>query len=349
MPSTQSDAVDPLTISTRNFMIVQSHPTPKEAEDQTRPAAVRLEESLRDLVHEEMGLQRAAAQRPTPSRTDAFWLFLCVADAALLLWLLPDEKLSNKKLELIGKLVTWIGGSLFVLGYVWFRDLFLAYVRNRSFKITLAVLPFFLVPLYVTRMDVLTIAHEIKPSYAELEIDKLPAQKDKNRLSLRTHDIIVRVKARDNDDKEKIYERPFTLRPGDVWRSWWNTEKTLWPVDFPFLVHFNFEGPQRIELTKDDRIFDPEFRKQRPKLTFQNEDREDTSREGSWREDGAMTFNWPLKPGEVGSIGLKLPYGKYQLIATFADREGCEKTAAVPIMAKPGVEKELISVRRICK
>lgn len=324
-------------------MTVASQLKPIEPEEPARPPAVRLEESLRDLVHEEMGVVRASAQKQTPSRSDAFWLFLCVADAALFLWLLPDEKLSDKRVELLFKLVTLLGGSLFVLGYVWFRDLFLAYVRHLWFKITLVALPFLLVPIYVTGMDIFPIAPEIEPRNAELEIDGVTRQKNNLKVSLRSHKVIVRVKS--PNDQDTPTERPFPLSPGAIWRSWRNNEQPHWPVDFPVPVNFSEEGPETVELIKEDGKFDPEFRGSRPQMLVTKRG-EITPHLGDWKGD-AILFTWPYPPGQVAIINLKLPYGSYRLTAHFADKVGCEKSAFADIAVNASVK--LKDVARICK
>jgi len=319
--------------------------SPDETRNQDRPPAVRLEESLRDLVHEEMGVVRASAPKQLPSSSDAFWLFLCVADAALLLWLLPDAMLANKRMELVGKLLTWLGGSLFVLGYVWFRDLFLSFVRHRAFKITLILLPIFLIPAYVTQMDIFPASPIVEPPNAELEIDGVPRQKKNLKLSLSYHAVIIRESGK--HDESPINERPFEFGPTDVWDTWWNNKKFYWPLFYKVPVDFNLAGPETIELSKDDGRFDSEFRTSKPQLTFQGADGE-TNHFGAWREGNSIIFSWPYQPGAIGSISLMLPYGTYHLTATFSDKPNCDKAAVISFTAKSGVELEDISGDRKC-
>jgi hypothetical protein len=329
------------------LMTDPAQPTTQEAGEQIRPPAARLEESLRDLVHEEMGIVRDSAQKKqTPSGKDAFWLFLCVADAALLLWLLPDAMLANKRMELVGKLLTWLGGSLFVLGYVWFRKLFLSFVRHRGFKITLITLPFFLVPLYVTQMDIFPGAPVVEPKNADLEIDGLPRQKENLKLSLANHTVIVRESGKYGEATGN--EREFKFGPKVVWDRWWNDKKFYWPLFYKVPVDFNLEGPEKIELVKNDGRFDPEFRSSKPQLTVEGEGGEITNKDGTWRDDNSIVFDWPYSSGTEGSVAVTLPYGKYLLTATYSDKDKCDKGAVKSIMARPGVEAEVISVERKC-
>jgi hypothetical protein len=198
-------------------------------------------------------------------------------------------------------------------------------------------------------MDIFSINPQIEPRNTELLIDELPRQKETLKLSLRSHNIIVREKGR--GDEPTANERPFKLRAVDVWHAWWNDKQPYWPLFFDVPVDFNREAPEKIELVKDEGEFDPVFRGSKPQLKFEAADGEISSHFGEWREDGSILFSWPYEPGAVGSISLVLPYGKYRLTASFADKQNCDKSTLRRITSKPGVDSaaaEEISVERKC-
>jgi hypothetical protein len=318
-------------------------PAPSNLAQDDRPAIARLEESLRDLVQDEMGHVRAITQPQVPSRSDAFWLFLSAADAALLLWIIPDAMLTNKRLELLGKIVTWLGGSLFVLGYVWFRERFLGYVRNRGFKITLAVIPVMVVPFYLTQFDIFRIKPVVEPSSAELEIQGEKRSIENLKVSLSGSTVIVRL--RGQGPNAPVYERPFPMTAGDVWRSWFYNEQPYWPLVFEVPLGFNKEGPEKIVASKETKVFDSGYV---PELTYMN-GAQQLKLAGTWEKDKSISWGWPYEPGTKNSIRLTLPYGKYRLIATYADNELCPKTSEDEIDVKPGIEASELSIKRKCE
>ena len=149
-----------------------------------------------------------------------------------------------------------------------------------------------------------------------------------------------------------MYERPFNLRPSEVWRSWWNGEQPLLVITlFEVPVDFNLDAPEGLEIVKVEGSFDRDFRGSRPEMKFLEEG-EIKSHWGRWKDDGSILFSWPYKPGVIGSIGLRLPYGKYRLTASFAEKEQCEKSTNTSFQSKPDVESEkssqIISVKQKC-
>ena len=324
-------------------MSTPDHSTTAQAPEQRKTPAARLEESLRDLVHEEMGVVRAEAQKPIPSRSDAFWLFVCVADAGLIIWLLPDAVLGDKRLELLSKLFTWLGGSLFVLGYVWFRELFLAFVRHRAFKITLLAIPVFIVPFHITQVPIFFVKPQVDPSNAEVEIKGRPVHITGIRLPLQSHEAVVKIQGQGNNSK--VYTRTFELTASDIWGTWWRDEQPYLPLTFYVPLTFE-EAPETIEIVKEDMRFDRKFRNSVPQLTFKNENGDNEDKPGTWMADGRIVFSIPNQP--LGGAGITVPYGKYNATARFP---GCDKTAGFSFMAKPGIEStdsEPITVPRTC-
>jgi hypothetical protein len=329
-------------------MIAPNYSNSAQPPEQRKTPAVRLEESLRDLVHEEMGVVRSEAQKPIPSRSDAFWLFLCVADAALIIWLLPDAVLGDKRLELLSKLFTWLGGSLFVLGYVWFRELFLAFVRHRAFRIVLLAIPALVFPAYVTQAPVFFVKPQVDPPNAEVVIKGRPVHITGIRLPLQSEEEVV-VTVRGEGNNPQVYTKGFKLTRSDIWRTWWRDEQPYFALRFYVPLTFVGGVPEIIELVKDEGGFDREFRESGPKLTFRNQNGLNEEKPGMLTENNRITFSVPKQP--LAGVGITVPYGKYSATAVFSDQQGCDKTAVFPFMAKPGVESPnsgLIEVERLC-
>lgn len=319
-----------------------------QSPEQRKPPAARLEESLRDLIQEEMGVVRAESRKLVASRSDARWLFLCVADAALILWLLPDAVLGDKRLELVIKLFTWLGGSLFVLGYVWFRERFLAFVRNRGFRILLAAIPVSVLPSYVTQAPIFYVQPQVDPPNAEVVIKNRPVHITGIRLPLQSEDVVVTFR-REGSDGKVYTQPPFKLTATAIWRTWWRDEQPYFALSFYVPLTFVDTVPETIEVVKEVGRGDREFRNSAPKLTFRNKDGVNEDQTGMWMEGNRIAFSVPNLP--LKGVGITVPYGKYRATASFPDQQGCEKTTLFSFMAKPGVEStgsDLIAVERTC-
>jgi hypothetical protein len=151
----------------------------------------KVEESLRELVREEL---KGHKPPPAPDKRQVIWLCLFVANTALLLWLLPETIFTTKRAENLGKILIWLGSSVFISSFVWFREKLLVLTHSRAIKIVLIVALPILMLVYLSQLDIFTIHPVLQPSNAELILDgQAVSEEDREDLllSLNPHKVIV--------------------------------------------------------------------------------------------------------------------------------------------------------------
>jgi hypothetical protein len=188
----------------------------------------KIEESLRELVREEL---KGKPPPPVPDRRQIIWLCLCVANVALLLWLLP-ETIFKDRAENLSKFVLWLGSSVFVSSFVWFREQLLGLTQKRPFKIGLLVIFPILMLIYVSQLNIFAIHPDIQPTDAQVIIEGQPVSDEDRQnlpLSLTTHWITVQPADWPQNDPNH-YPRPrrFRLTRADVFWAWWGRKQPRW-------------------------------------------------------------------------------------------------------------------------
>src|ERR1035437_8843848 len=88
------------------------------------PDGTQVVEALRSLIRREMG---KPTENEHPSLKEGMWLLLFCVNLVLLVSRLPRELLSDPTVELAGRLVPALLGSLFVIYLDWVREGLLAF------------------------------------------------------------------------------------------------------------------------------------------------------------------------------------------------------------------------------
>jgi hypothetical protein len=273
-----------------------------------------------ELAHE---VQPVPSATPTtPTGKDAFWLAMVVANAALLIAVLPADVLTSSRLGLLVKVVAWLGGSVFLLGYKWFRDRLLNLTRKTTFKIAQSILLCALVPINVSQLQV-DIHPLIEPKDAKVQVGEGKSQDVGNRglkLSLQGHDIIVSDK--NTDDSGQSINRKFHLTFTEVLRAWRDpSSRPHWPLIYKVPIYVQSEIDE-LEIRKDDRMFDSEFWNNPAKASEVAE-----LRRGE--DPGVLIFPW-----KTGAVLLRLPYGSYKIVAR---RNKCDKKEEKQVVVTGGL------------
>jgi len=316
-----------------------NEPKPHRAEEPSRelqaPVA-KLEESLRELIRQELG--HPPPLRPTPSGVEALWLFLCIANAALILLLLPDALLKSVKWRTLSNIIMWLSGSLFVLGSVWFRELFLELSRGRLRFLQLALLAL-LLPLYISQTPVFKIYPEIEPAdVAEVEYEGQVESGWVNGLwvPLKPHTFTVRRKPRadagidpgvdpDKDPNKAWKERKIDVSRFDLLRIWWRgpEEKPHWPLLFP-TAFYAAKPVGEVIVWRRGGEFDPAYLKEPAPLQPDNP-QQDAALQSDTRDGSpVLVYRWPFKD-KAGYLNQWHPLGKYEISAR---ADGCDEATA---------------------
>jgi len=134
-------------------------PTPSEA----------LAEAIRALVREELQqpIPSTVAKQP-PTWQDAVWLLILIVNIVLCVALIPERWLKDPALEMVGKVLPWLGGGTFVLGTTWFRDRLLAFSRSRRFKIAMASA---IAPLVLLQIHFIPLRPQVDPADSHFFVD----------------------------------------------------------------------------------------------------------------------------------------------------------------------------------
>ncbi|HKQ51901.1 MAG TPA: hypothetical protein VJT74_05995 [Pyrinomonadaceae bacterium] len=301
----------------------------------------KVEESLRELVREEL---KGRAPAPPPDGKQIFWLFLCVANAVMLLWLLPETIFDNKRVENLSKFVVWLGGSVFISSFVWFREQLLVLSRKPLFKwAQLVALPL-LTLLYLSQLSIFTIHPNIEPKDSELIVDGRNMSEDEREdlsLSLGEHKVVVQPAGWDPRKDSGQFPRPrrFRLTLSNVLSAWWGGAQPRWPLVYD--VNVKASGAvDEVVVQNVGPEFDPVF---------------------------ASSPEPPLSPGEVSQpivapvvnqrelvyqwhgasdvrLPLRLPHGKYVL---FSRKKGCADKLPVNVEV-PEVERRTVELLEPC-
>lgn len=294
------------------------------------PTNNRLDEIIRQIVREEITNPSvpAVSEPLQPTLKDGIWLLVMVTNVALLLALVPDTILTNSKLGLFLKLVPWLGSSLFVLGYAWFRDGILDLTRRRIFKVLLLAALVILTPLAVSKLRIFRIHPLIEPSTAKVLIDDKPVMTNSDdgiNVSLQSHTITIMEDSADdgeNADEKKQNKRKFQMSFREVFRAWRDSSyRPRWPLIYDVTVS-DQKLVDLIEIRKEGD-FDPDFWAQ-PAPAYGG------AEVIRGAEPGLLLFNWT-----GGDVSLRLPYGRYKLTAR---RQNCADSEDQTVDVKKGVD-----------
>jgi len=186
-------------------------------------------EALRSLIRQETG--KPVPPNEHPSLREGLWLLLLSLNVVLVVLRLPRELLSDPGVELAGKLLPVLLGSLFVIYLAWFRERMLALTRhsrfNQSQVALFFVLAFISLPLF-------PITPKVMPKGTAFSVDgKL--HKVVQRIGLacgNAHDVIL-YPPKDSEAKQRQFRFPVRSLLGAVWSRGNGPEwSLLYPVDF---------------------------------------------------------------------------------------------------------------------
>jgi len=277
--------------------IEATHP---DTEDKSKPSVPNIPKK-RIPPHKRRKATQSATQ---PSIKHAFWFVVFVLNAAFLIFLIPTSILGNEKLSLLLKAVSWLGGSVLVLGFKWFRDHILKLTERLVFKTIQCILLIVLSVILILGLPLFKLYLFIEPADAEVQIDEAKMQSAAAgcvRLSLQPHEITVTDKK--TDDNGQPIQRKFNFAFSDIFQAWRNPKRGL---HMPLLYDVPIEVENAVtDLTirKDDLRFDSEFWNNPPKSNLGKDLRRGV-------ETGTLLVSWN---GHADS--LRLPYGDYHIVA----------------------------------
>lgn len=280
----------------------------------------KFEESLRELVREELEGRKPA---PAPDGRQVFWLFLCVANAAMLIWLLPETVFHNQRAENLSKFVVWLGGTVFISSFVWFRDKLLGLTRSNLFNgVQVLALPL-LTLLYLSQLSIFTIHPIIEPKDAELIIGGQNVSQEEREdlpLSLNKYEIILQPAGWKPVEDTSVYPQPrkFMLKRSDVFSAWWGGVQPRWSLIYN--VYLNPHGEvAEVVVQSVGQDFDSTFvDKPEPPPSDQRLARTIGPPRASARE---LVYEW--HGARDITLPIRLPHGMYEI---FSRKKGCEET-----------------------
>lgn len=290
----------------------------------------KVEESLRELVREELKGQKPT---PLPDKRQIVWLFLCVANTALLLWLLPETLFKNERIENLSKVVVWLGSSIFISSFVWFREKLLVLTLNGLFKIILVVALPVLTLIYISQLNIFAIHPDIEPQDAEVIVrGQTLTEEDREdiALSLDTHWITVQPADWHPQNNPNQYPKPrkFKLTRLDVLRAWWGSDQPRW-----YLVYDVYVQPQGavdeviVEPLKGE--FDREFM-MRPDPPLSPTDTNLPILGAPSAQGKDLVYEWHGIAN--AQLPLRLPHGKYAIFSRKNSCEGKREEVEVPVL-----------------
>jgi hypothetical protein len=302
---------------------------------QGQPGSLEADESNQDVSAPVTSTEGAPSQEQAESQSDGgqatlkhvFLFVVVVANVALLISLIPTEILGSQKLSSLLKVVSWLGSSVFVLGFKWLRDWILKLTEKVVFEVSQAVLFLALVLLVFSQLQIFKLHVVIEPDDAEVQIDNGKPESVASgwiEVSLQPHEIIVTDKK--PDDNEQPIKRKFSLAFRDIFHAWRNPE---FGIHLPLLYDVPIEvqnGINELEIRKNDRKFDPEFWNSPPKSNLGKE-----VKRGS--ESGFLVVSW-----KDHADSLRLPYGDYHIVARQKD---CRDSEDQPVP----VNRDLVIVK----
>ena len=296
-------------------------PSDDEKVPGSAPPSEALVEAIRGLVREELKRPPpppAAAQPPT--WRDAFWLLVLVTDVVLFVGLLPEKGWNNPALEIIGKVLPWLGGGTFVLGATWFHDRLLAFSRSRASKMMLA---YGFVPLLMFNVRFVPLWPTVEPSGSLFYVDDILQKPDlgqvgfqgESRIGLRlAHHTFKILPHETSSTKERTIEwswpRLLKFGPG--------SHQPQWSLIYPLTIVTDGAGC-KVTISKfepkeqlDTDFYDSRVRRVADCLEFEPKDTSETIElpMGKYRlrveKTGCDPLNYP-NPVNVPSVGYLDP------------------------------------------
>ena len=276
-----------------------------------RPASIKLEQAIREVVREEVARPRPLiVPEAKPTFSDAAWWLLCLIDIALLLWWIPENFFESRRVDFFIKAAAFIGSSLFLLTYAWFKEQILSFTRRRIFHVLVIAFLIVLLPFYISLFPIFRLNPRVEPQTAELIVDGKTETKfrpDDLRLSVGQHTITVI----DTTSDEKPNSRDFQVGYLDFLRSWFRKDAgPYWPLLYPVGISTDEPGVV-IVIRKKDGDFDRDFTRGRHTTGFKAPIQ--------FIEPKVLSF----AANENGIDSISLPYGTYEFIAR---KEGCGQT-----------------------
>src|ERR1035437_2396198 len=191
------------------------------------PDGTQVVEALRSLIRREMG---KPTENEHPSLKEGMWLLLFCVNLVLLVSRRPRELLSDPTVELAGRLLPALLGSLFVIYLAWFRKRLLALSRHKRFNQLQVALLFVLA---LIDLPLSRISPNIRPKGTALSIDgKLHKNVQRVWLSCDVHDVILNP-PKNSEAKERPFRFPVRSLLSAAWSGGNGPEwSLLYPVDF---------------------------------------------------------------------------------------------------------------------
>ncbi len=294
----------------------------------------KFEDSLRELVREELKGQKPA---PAPDRRQVFWLFLCVTNTAMLLWLLPETIFNNQRTENLGRFVVWLSSSVFISSFIWFREKLLGLTQSRIVRVALGLAFPILTLLYISQLSIFPIHPIIEPSGAELIIDGQHVNDEDRedlRLSLSEHPVTVQPAGWLPQNNNGEYPRKFKLTRLDLFSAWWSGQQPRWPLIYD--VYIEAKGPvDEVVVQSVGQDLDREFVR-RPYAPLAPATFPVGAPLAKGRE---LVYQWHGTSDAL--LPLRLPYGRYVIFSRKKDCAGDPAEVVVPVVgSKTTVLKE---------
>ena len=193
----------------------------------SEPDGTQVVEALRSLIRREMG---KPTENEHPSLKEGMWLLLFCVNLVLLVSRLPRELLSDPTVELAGRLLPTLLGSLFVIYLAWFRQRLLALSRHKRFNQLQVALLFVLT---LIDLPLSRISPNILPKGTAFSIDgKLHKNVQRVWLSCDVHDVTLHP-PKNSDAALRQFRFPVRSLLSAAWSGGNGPEwSLLYPVDF---------------------------------------------------------------------------------------------------------------------
>jgi hypothetical protein len=277
---------------------------PSKSDKASRPPSpsAALVEAVRALVREELD-RPAPPITPVQSPTwrDGFWLLVFVVNVVFFVDLIPEKWSKHPALEMLGRILPWLGGGTFVLGATWFRERLLAFSRSRRFMVTMAAA---CVPLLLLQVRFVSLRPKIDPPDSPFYVDgalQTPQQgtfQGQARIWLRLTGHAFKIQPHDSGGKtaERAIEWGWTRLLG----AWLGNHQPQWALVYPLTITTDGEGC-KVHIAKsnpkeqlDTDFYDERLKKADDSLEFEPKDNSET---------------------------IKLPMGTYEFSV---EKKGCE-------------------------
>lgn len=291
---------------------------------ETKPAESQLDKAVRAIVAQEMAekLGVSLPSVPKPTVRDACFFLLLIAEAVLLVKWIPQGSFKDERVEFLSKLVPWLGGGAFFIGFGWFREHALSWTRGWIFRgflivafaITLTMnFPLFSVSLQVPPMAKVFLDNSEDPLFKgdEKGYDKqirLPLGRYKFKM----------VREPGGFDNEKECSLTMKALLSTIWKQSFQLSCDLPPVWAIVQLSVSDKGSQ-IEIQRLEGSL-PDGSERTAQLPDQ---------EAQVSKLNATTLLVKLEPNALG-FSIKLPTGKYQFKTK---KQGCDSSQEERIVA----------------